>query len=61
MRTLSASEVTALATIVTMAHKGQHVARLVNDDVVQGTARSIGDRNGNFAGPDDDIRDQLYG
>lgn len=55
---LTISETLALGTVVNMAVHGQHVARLLdNGDITQGTARSIGDRNGGYSGPDDDIRD----
>jgi hypothetical protein len=58
VKLLTISDVVSLATIVSAAIHTQRCARAMdNGDVVYGTARSIGDENGNFAGPNDDIRD----
>jgi hypothetical protein len=46
-----------LATICEAAIHSWHVARLVDNNIIEGTARSIGDDRGYFAGPEDDIRD----
>lgn len=57
-RTLTLNDVTKLAEIVRAAQGNMHVVRLVNDRIVQGTARSIGDGDFLFA-DGQDVRD-LY-
>jgi hypothetical protein len=62
-RVLTISEAVRLGMVCQTAERGSHVARLIPDGelgaglVVDGTARSIGDLGGNFAGPTDDVRD----
>lgn len=62
-RPLSLRDALALSAIVECAVKNIYVARLIPDGenaaglVVEGTSRSIGDLNANFAADDDDIRD----
>lgn len=55
---LTVTTAVALAAICTAAIGTQRVARATDHgDITYGTARSIGDKNGNFASSDDDIRD----
>lgn len=57
---LSMPVVNALAALVGAAQRGARIARAFVDQpssVVYGTARSIGDVNGNHMGPRDDVRD----
>jgi hypothetical protein len=53
---LTVSDAVSLATVCESAIHGWRVARLVDGNIIEGTARSIGDKCGNFA--DDDIRDE---
>jgi hypothetical protein len=56
-RVLNVRDAVALGQIVScMKGRGQ-VARLVDGNVLVGTARSVGDENGNFAAQLDDVRD----
>lgn len=55
-RPLSVSDAVSLGAICAATSYAK-VARVIGDDVVYGIARCIGDTNGNFAGPGDDIRD----
>ncbi len=55
-RILTISEAVDLGAIVS-ATNWSRVARLIDGHVHVGTARSIGDENGNFAGRNDDVRD----
>src|SRR5487761_1539313 len=55
---LSISDAVDLGVIVDSAVRTARVARLLDGGLlVRGTARSIGDDCGNFAGRDDDVRD----
>lgn len=60
---LTGYDACTLADLVRAAQGNQRVARLMPEGtnaaglVIVGTARCIGDENGNFAGRDDDIRD----
>lgn len=57
-RILSYSDAVAIADIVRAAHSGQRVARVFESgEILYGTARSIGDQNGNHASGKDDVRD----
>ncbi len=58
-RVLTMREVEQLADVVTAVRRSRRVAWTLNGsgDVITGTARSVGDERGNFAGPDDDVRD----
>jgi hypothetical protein len=57
-RPLTVSDTVALAAICSAAQRSTRIARLLDTgDIFTGTARSIGDENGGFAGPQDDIRD----
>lgn len=63
-RILTVSDSVRLGEICKAAERKSKVARLIPEGeagaglVVEGTARSIGDRNGNFAHPrNDDVRD----
>lgn len=55
--TLTVRDALSIAAICEASIKCSKVARLMDGDIITGTARSIGDAHGNFAGPDDDIRD----
>ena len=54
---LTVGQTVALSTLVEASIHYWHVARLVDGNIIEGTARSIGDDRGNHAGPEDDIRD----
>jgi hypothetical protein len=61
---LTRGDVINLATIVTASFNSNRVTRLLPKDyefggglIAEGTARSIGDKDGNFAGSDEDVRD----
>lgn len=58
-RILTTWDACRLADIIRAAQGNQPVARLVNDDVVYGTARCISNEVGMFSQPTDDVRD-LY-
>lgn len=58
-RILRQPDAIALAAIITAAHTGAHVARDRGGDIIEGTARSIGDHLGAYLGPDEDVRDGL--
>lgn len=55
---LTVSDLVALSTVAEAAQHGARVRWLSdNDDVLEGTARSIGDERGMFLANDDDVRD----
>jgi hypothetical protein len=54
---LSLSQLVNLSTVADAASRCAPVARLVDGNVVYGTARSIGDTHGNFLGSDEDVRE----
>lgn len=55
---LSVSTTISLATIVRWTQTNARLAWLIDGGRINtGTARCVGDQSGNFAGPDDDIRD----
>lgn len=56
-RPLRTWEACQLADIVHAAQRSTRVARLLDDTVAVGTARSIGDDQGNHSKADQDIRD----
>jgi len=57
-RPLTVSDLVALSTIVETVQHGSRVRWLSDDnDVLEGTARSIGDDRGMFLGNDEDVRD----
>jgi len=56
---LSLRDAVAISTVVNWAVKGAKL-RWVNDGIHEGTARSIGDENGNFLSADDDVRDAHF-
>lgn len=58
---LTIPELVALWTVTDAAARTAPVARVIEDtnlrgDAVYGTARSVGDKQGNFLGPRDDVR-----
>lgn len=56
-RTFTIHDATALADIIRAAQGNKHVRRLIDDRIVEGTARSVGDANFNFALDGEDVRD----
>lgn len=56
-RILTTTDAVHLSMVLDAAQRNAHVARLTNALVVRGTARSIGDAVGNFAGASQDVRD----
>lgn len=54
---LTTTDASALAAIINAAVTNQQVGRLIDEKVVVGTARNIGDENGNFLDGQTDIRD----
>lgn len=56
-RPLTISDSVTLGEICRAVQGSLRVARLLDGNVLIGTARSIGDANGNFALPDEDVRD----
>ena len=57
-RLLTLADAVSLGTVLSAAQRTAPVARLMdNGDVIYGTARSVGDENGNFASERDDVRD----
>ncbi|SRR6266699_2623487 len=59
MRTLTVWGAVNLGNVVRAAQQNKRVAWILNGsgDVITGTARSIGDVQGNFASETDDVRD----
>lgn len=58
-RIMSMRDAVSTAAIVHAAQRGATVARLIDDHIFEGVARSIGDEHGYFAGNDRDVRDCL--
>lgn len=56
-RILTTWDACRIADIVRAAQGNRPVTRLVNDQVISGIARSIGDENGNLSQATDDVRD----
>jgi hypothetical protein len=58
-RILSVHDAYALGRIIEACWRSQKVARLMDGsgDIIEGTARSIGDQRSNFIGAGEDVRD----
>ena len=56
-RILTIPDLFALAAIGQAASGKDKVSRLVGDDIIEGTARSIGDDRGSFLAAGSDVRD----
>lgn len=59
-RPFSLLALSSISPIVDAAQRGAKVRILMGDDpefILEGTARSLGDENGNFATTEDDVRD----
>lgn len=54
---LTMTDAVHLEIVLSAAQGNKYVARLIDDKVVHGTARSIGDERGNFLTNQEDIRD----
>ena len=56
-RILTMTDAVHLETVLGAAQRNAYVGRLIDDRVIRGQARSIGDEQGNFLGDRYDVRD----